>query len=83
MATSGSYERGAHLLNPFTGQPASRAASATVTGPSLAMADALATALAAGGDEVLGIVAGLDGYDGYLIRADGSEADTGGIPFVS
>ena len=47
------------------------------------MADALATALAAGGDEVLGIVAGLDGYAGYLIRADGSEADTGGIPFVS
>ena len=83
VATSGSYERGAHLLNPFTGQPASRAASATITGPSLAMADALATALAAGGDEVLGIVAGLDGYAGYLIRADGSEADTGGIPFVS
>jgi thiamine biosynthesis lipoprotein len=83
VATSGSYERGPHLLNPFTGQPASHAASATITGPSLALADALATAMAAGGDEVLGIVAGLDGYAGYLIRPDGSEADTGGITFIS
>lgn len=82
VATSGSYERGPHLLDPFTGQPASRAASATVTGPSLAFADALATALAVGGDEALGIVAGLDGYAGYLIRPDGSETDSGGITFV-
>lgn len=83
VATSGSYERGPHLLNPFTGQLASQAASATVTGPSLALADALATAMAVGGDAVLGIVAGLDGYAGYLIRPDASEADTGGIAFVS
>src|ERR1019366_388665 len=61
VATSGSYERGPHLLSPFTGQPASRAASATITGPSLALADALATALAVGGDEVLATVAGLGG----------------------
>ena len=26
--------------------------------------------------------AGLPGYGGYLIRPDGSEADTGGIDFV-
>jgi thiamine biosynthesis lipoprotein len=83
VATSGSYERALHLLNPFTGQPASPAASATVTGPSLAFADALATALAIGGDDVLGIVSGLDGYAGYLIRSDGSEASTSGITFAS
>jgi thiamine biosynthesis lipoprotein len=83
VATSGSYERGPHLLSPFTGQPASRAASATITGPSLALADALATALAVGGDEVLATVAGLDGYAGYLIRPDGSEAHTPGTTFVS
>lgn len=81
IATSGSYERGQHLVNPFTGRPSSQAASATVTGPSLAFADALATALAVGGDAVLAMLAGLDGYDGYLIRPDGSEADTGGIAF--
>ena len=83
VATSGSYERGPHLLNPFTGRPASRAASATITGPSLALADALATALAVGGDEVLSIVGGLDGYAGYLIGPDGSEAETGGFSFTS
>jgi FAD:protein FMN transferase len=83
VATSGSYERGPHLLDPFTRQPAGRAASATVTGPSLALADALATALAVGGDDVLGLLPALDGYAGYLIRQDGSEASTPGISFAS
>lgn len=83
IATSGSYERGDHLLNPFTREPASQAASATVTGPSLTFADALATAVAVGGDEALGVVAGLDEYAGYLIRRDGSEADTGNVAFAS
>jgi thiamine biosynthesis lipoprotein len=82
VATSGRYERGAHLIDPATGRPASRAASATVTGPSLALADALATGVAVGGDEALAVVAGLDGYAAYLIRPDGSETDTGGIAFA-
>jgi FAD:protein FMN transferase len=82
VATSGPYERGAHLIDPATGRPASRAASATVTGPSLAVADALATGVAVGGDEALAVVAGLDGYAAYLIRPDGSETDTGGIAFT-
>ena len=82
VATSGPYERGAHLIDPATGRPASRAASATVTGPSLALADALATGVAVGGDEALALVAGLPGYAGYLIRPDGSEADTGNIAFA-
>jgi FAD:protein FMN transferase len=83
VATSGSYERGPHLVNPFTGQPDRAAASATVTGPSLALADALATALAAGGDEVLAMIAALDGYAGYLIGPDGAESEAGGMAFVS
>jgi thiamine biosynthesis lipoprotein len=82
VATSGPYERGAHLIDPATGRPAGRAASATVTGPSLALADALATGVAVGGDEALAVVAGLDGYAGYLIHPDGSETDTGGIAFA-
>jgi FAD:protein FMN transferase len=80
IATSGRYERGEHLFSPQD-RPLAAVASATITGPSLAMADALATALAVGGDDVLGLVAGLDGYEAYLIRADGTEADTGGITF--
>lgn len=82
VATSGCYERGPHLIDPGTGEPGSRAASATVTGPTLALADALATAVAVGGDEALAAVAALEGYEGYLIRPDGSETDTGGVAFV-
>ena len=82
VATSATYERGSHLIDPRTGRAGSRAASATVTGPSLALADALATAVAVGGDEALSLVAGLDGYEAYLIRPDGTEADTGGITIV-
>jgi FAD:protein FMN transferase len=81
VATSGCYERGAHLVDPRTGRPASPAASATVTGPSLALADALATGVAVGGDEALPAVAGLAGYAAYLIRPDGTETDTG-VEFV-
>jgi FAD:protein FMN transferase len=82
VATSGTYERGAHLVDPHTGRPAGRAASATVTGPSLAMADALATALAVGGDVALRAVGDLAGYAGYLIRPDGTETWTSGMPFA-
>ncbi len=83
VATSGTYERGPHLIDPHTGRPAPAAASATVSGPSLAMADALATALAVGRDEVLARIEGLDGYDGYLIGADASEAATATMAFTS
>lgn len=81
IATSGRYERGEHLYSP-PGKRIAAIASATVTGPSLAMADAIATALTVGGDNVLTLVADLDGYEGYLIRDDGSETDTGGITFA-
>ncbi len=83
VATSASYQRGPHLIDPRTGQPARCAASATVTGPALSMADALATALAVGGDAALAAVAALPGYEAYLIRPDGSEATTPGLALAS
>lgn len=52
IATSGTYERGAHINDPHTGMIAIGAKSATVIGPIGAIADALATAL---------MVAGRDG----------------------
>lgn len=81
VATSGEYERGRHLVDPI-GRDGPAPASATVTGPSLAFADAFATALAVGGDHALPFVASLDGYEAYLIRADGSEESTPGMRFV-
>jgi FAD:protein FMN transferase len=82
VATSGTYERGAHLWNPWRGAHPSCAASASVAGPSLAIADALATALAVGGDAMLERVAAIPEYEGYLVRADGSEAWTEHMPFA-
>lgn len=81
VATSGTYERGAHLVDPRTRAPHARAASATVCGPSLAMADALATALAVGGGDALAAVAACDGYEGYAIGVDGSEMSTSAMRF--
>ncbi len=80
IATSGEYERGRHLFDPI-GRVGPPPASATVTGPSLTLADALATAVAVGGTEAFDIVASIDGYDAYLIGADGSELATSGIRF--
>jgi thiamine biosynthesis lipoprotein len=51
VCTSGSYERGAHIHNPKTGQPADELASVTVTGPDIIQADVLATAVYAMGAE--------------------------------
>lgn len=45
IATSGTYERGAHILDPHTGLIAIGARSATVIGPDGGLSDALATAL--------------------------------------
>lgn len=44
VCTSGDYERGRHVLDPRTGEPARSVASATVIAPSAMLGDALATA---------------------------------------
>ena len=51
IATSGTYERGAHISDPFSGTIAIGAKSATVLGPDGGLTDALATALMVTGDE--------------------------------
>lgn len=49
IATSGTYERGAHIIDPSTGLPALEARSATVVASDSGVADALATALVVAG----------------------------------
>jgi thiamine biosynthesis lipoprotein len=51
IATSGTYERGAHITDPFSGLIAIGARSATVIGPDGGLADAMATALMVTGDD--------------------------------
>lgn len=83
IATSGSYERGAHLIDPRSRRPAVRVASASVTGPDLGMADALATAIAvAGAAPGLALIGPIDGYEALVIAPDGSREWTAGFPFA-
>jgi thiamine biosynthesis lipoprotein len=51
IATSGTYERGAHITDPYTGVIAIGAKSATVIGPDGGLTDALATSLMVTGDD--------------------------------
>jgi thiamine biosynthesis lipoprotein len=80
VATSGIAERGAHVIDPFTGRPASGLASVTVVGRSLALADAFATAAFAMGPSLArDWTESLDGYEAYAITPDGETWQTGGF----
>ncbi|MGZ6265327.1 MAG: FAD:protein FMN transferase [Candidatus Limnocylindrales bacterium] len=76
VATSGAYERGEHVRNPFTGSVPSGVLSVTVVGPSLTYADAYATAAFAMGPTGLAWLAGRPGYEGCEVTGgpDGSDA---------
>jgi FAD:protein FMN transferase len=70
VATSGAYERGQHIRDPRTGRPAGGLTSVTVIGPSLAWADAYATAAFVKGRDGLAWVADHPGYDAYATTPD-------------
>jgi thiamine biosynthesis lipoprotein len=80
VATSGTYERGAHVLDPRTGRPAVVAVSATVVGPDLALADALATGLLAAGPTGMVELERLPGYGALLVAPDGTCVRTDDFP---
>lgn len=80
VATSGTAERGAHVLDPFTGQPAVALASVTVVGRDLMRSDAYATAAIAMGDRALGWLRGCAGYEAFAVTADGLGWCTTGYP---
>ncbi|WP_328478635.1 FAD:protein FMN transferase [Actinoplanes sp. NBC_00393] len=82
VATSGTYERGAHVFNPRTGQPATGLRSVTVVGPDLALADAYATAALAMGEAGLTWLADrvADGYESAAVTDDGRAFTSPGLP---
>ena len=82
VATSGTAERGAHVLDPHRGAPAVDLASVTVIGPSLTLADAYATAAIAMGAPALDWLDDLDGYEALLVDAAGEVSWTPGFPVV-
>ena len=80
VATSGVAERGAHIIDPHLGRPASGLASLTVVGPSLALADAYATAaFAMGPARARDWTESLPGYEAYAITEAGDTWQTTGF----
>jgi thiamine biosynthesis lipoprotein len=79
VATSGGYERGAHIADPHTGAPPSGVLSVTVAGPDLATADAYATAAFAMGERGPAWTAGLRGYDAMTVLKGGRVLSTPGF----
>jgi thiamine biosynthesis lipoprotein len=71
VATSGTAERGAHLLDPFTGRPVTHLAAATVTGPALTRVDAYATAAFVLGRTALGWIDTVPGHAALLVDPGG------------
>ncbi|MEV0274279.1 FAD:protein FMN transferase [Hamadaea sp. NPDC050747] len=82
IATSGTYERGPHVIDPFTGRAATALVSVTVVGPDLGVADAYATAAVAMGEAALDWLAMLDGYESAAIAADGRAFRSARLPTV-
>ena len=70
IATSGSYERGAHIFDPRRNSPNTELASATVVGPNIAEADAFATTVYVMGIDGLQWLAERPGYSGCVITHD-------------
>ncbi len=69
VATSGLYERGAHIVDPRTGRVPTGLRSVTVIGPTLALADAFATAAFAMGEGGVAWVASQPGFGAVGITA--------------
>lgn len=84
VATSGTAERGAHILDPRTGRPADGLASLTLVGApgtGIARTDAWATAaFAMGPDLALAWAARQPGVEALAVLPDGSKRWTSGLP---
>jgi thiamine biosynthesis lipoprotein len=80
VATTGTYERGWHVLDPRTGQPARALRSVTVVGPDLGIADAYATAALAMGLPGLEWLARLPGHEAGVVTEDGLCFRSGRLP---
>jgi FAD:protein FMN transferase len=79
VATSGEYERGAHIVDPHTGARPVGLLSVTVVGPDAGTADAYATAAFAMGADGPAWTATLTDYDAMCITSDRRVLSTPGF----
>lgn len=79
VATSATYERGAHIIDPRTGQPTADLASVTIIGPDLTFVDAYATAVFVMGIDGLVWLAKHPGYEAMAITHDDTVLSTPGF----
>jgi thiamine biosynthesis lipoprotein len=79
VATSGAYERGAHIVDPHRRLPPEGVLSVTVIGPSLAKADAYATAAFAMGPRAAEWCSTLAGYDAMVVTDESRVLTTAGF----
>jgi thiamine biosynthesis lipoprotein len=79
VSTSGTYERGKHIIDPRTGEPAAAALSATVCARSAIAADALSTAIhVLGAGEAEEIIRQVEGGAALIVPADGARVEISG-----
>lgn len=80
IATSATYERGAHIIDPCSGQPTAELSSVTIIGEDLTFVDAYATSVFVMGlDGVEWLMDTQPGYDAFVIGHDGLTWETPGF----
>ncbi|HEY4349031.1 MAG TPA: FAD:protein FMN transferase [Gaiellaceae bacterium] len=83
LATSGTYVRGEHLVDPHSGRPPDGVLSITIAGDDLATADAYATAAFAMGEVgPAWAAARIAPYQTFAILGDGTSLSTPGFPLA-
>jgi len=80
IATSATYERGAHIVDPRVHHPVTDIASATVVGDDLGITDAYATAVFVMGVDGIGWIERQPGFEGFVITHEGTTVRSSGWP---
>lgn len=83
VATSGTYEKGAHILDPHAGTAATELVSITVVGPNIMEADVYATAAFAMGRAGVAFIERVPGYEAYAIDAELFATSTSGFEMMT
>ncbi|MEV5407812.1 FAD:protein FMN transferase [Thermopolyspora sp. NPDC052614] len=79
VATSGTAERGAHIVDPHTGRPPTALASITLVGADMTETDSMATAAFAMGEAAREWVEDQDGLEALAVTATGHTWRTSGF----